>query len=103
MAVNQFTHLNDDELLDYLGNDDGVEEVVSFDSSLTPLGAADDDSELPASFNWLDEIELQPVQSQGKCGACYVFASLAAIEAQMIMHHGSREKLSEQEAMECMK
>jgi C1A family cysteine protease len=105
MAVNQFSHLSVDELSSYSG--DGDNESHRYDNSTVTFSDQDDDddddAELPASFNWVDRNVLQPVQSQGRCGSCYVFASIAAIEAQMMMHFRSREKLSEQEAMECLK
>lgn len=101
-GVNQFTHLTEDEF----GSQVAGLQLSTIENLTIPsyeYQASDDEiSRLPKSFNWVDRHAVFPIQDQNPCNSCYVFASIAAIEAQMIIRKGTRVKLSEQEPMECL-
>ncbi|KAG5668428.1 hypothetical protein PVAND_016368 [Polypedilum vanderplanki] len=100
MGLNQFTHLREDEManLNKFYDDEGNFEF----KNVTTFRFDDENFSLPKSFDWKTKGVLQPVQDQKNCGSCYVFAGIAAIEAQMMIQYKNYQKLSEQEAMECL-
>jgi C1A family cysteine protease len=58
---------------------------------------------LPEYFSWRDVPGVvRPIQYQGQCGSCFIFASIAAIEGQLSIHYGNHQKLSEQEMIDCL-
>lgn len=59
---------------------------------------------LPNSKNWVEEMKVAPVQSQGNCGSCYLFAALAILEAHAAIENNLKPvKLSTQNTLECVK
>ena len=58
-----------------------------------------DVSDLPKSFNWLDS--LKAPRSQGDCGSCYVFATLAMLQARLKIHYDEDVVLSVQHSINC--
>lgn len=58
----------------------------------------------PTFKNWVTEGKVTPVQNQGECNSCYVFASVAALEsATAITYNRAPVKLSEQQLVECIR
>ncbi|CAD5232449.1 unnamed protein product [Bursaphelenchus xylophilus] len=53
------------------------------------------------SFDWRSKGKVTPVRNQGKCGCCYAFAAVAAVESQHAIKTGKQLHLSEQEAISC--
>ena len=62
------------------------------------LSAAD----LPTSFNWEDSGKVTPVTNQGGCGSCWIFASVAALEAIYKIQAQVEYDLSEQQILSCV-
>ena len=66
-----------------------------------------DQTSIPSSFDWRNfrgQNWMSPVKSQGQCGACYAFASVAAIEAKFKIQSNNPAldiDLSEQEVISC--
>ncbi|CAF1166456.1 unnamed protein product [Adineta ricciae] len=44
---------------------------------------------------------MNPVENQGRCGACYAFAVTAAVEGTFALKKGERFKLSKQQLVDC--
>lgn len=63
---------------------------------LTNLKAA-----LPSSFSWKDQGKMTGVRSQGTCGSCWAFATVAVYEANIKIHLGKTVDLSEQQVNSC--
>jgi len=67
-----------------------------------PEGAAG----LPPSVDWVAGGALPPVQNQDVCGVCWAFAATATLEAAQKIRKGAAggevEKLSEQQAIDCV-
>lgn len=58
--------------------------------------------EIPAKVDWRDKGVVNPIQDQGRCGSCWAFATIQAIESQWAMHHNELFKLSEQSLVDCV-
>jgi hypothetical protein len=56
--------------------------------------------ELPAAFDWRDKVELMPIRSQGSCGSCWSFSTVATFEDSRRIQ-GEKEDLSEQYLVSC--
>ncbi|KAI1707061.1 papain family cysteine protease domain-containing protein [Ditylenchus destructor] len=76
--------------------EDQIYKTVSF----VPINS----DQLPSEFDWrniLGEENLVPVKSQGICGSCYAFGSVAAVEMAYSIRYGETISLSEQEIIDC--
>lgn len=58
-----------------------------------------DVSDLPKNFNW--ENYLEGTKSQGNCGSCYVFATVAMMQARLKINHNDNSLLSVQHSINC--
>jgi len=56
---------------------------------------------LPESVDWRDRGAVGPVLSQGKCGACWTFATTGAIAGAWQIATGTLPALSQQQFMDC--
>ena len=58
-----------------------------------------DVSDLPKELSWVDS--LKPTKSQGNCGSCYIFATLAMLQARLKIKHNEDVTLSVQHSVNC--
>jgi C1A family cysteine protease len=60
-------------------------------------------NDLPDSFDWREEIEggLPPIRSQGSCGSCWAFGTIASLECNIKIKDGDEVDLSEQWLVSC--
>jgi C1A family cysteine protease/predicted secreted protein len=56
---------------------------------------------LPASFNWCDTGGCTPVQNQGRCGSCWAFSTVGALESNIRIQDGVIKDLAEQYLLSC--
>lgn len=57
--------------------------------------------DLPVYFNWEDSGKITPIKDQLNCGSCWVFASMAQIEAYWNILYNEAYDLSEQQPLSC--
>lgn len=103
LRINSFAHLSYDEFVQtrtgYIPLPDN-ENFPLKTYNFTRRGAR---ASLPASWDWRKRYAVvRQVQDQSNCGSCWVFAGIGAIEGQMSLKYLNHEKLSEQEALECI-
>lgn len=56
---------------------------------------------VPTYFNWTARGAVNNAVSQGHCGSCYIFGSIAAIEGAIAIKYKKLVKLSEQQYLQC--
>ncbi len=56
---------------------------------------------LPSSWDWRTQGKITPVRNQGSCGSCYAFASIANVEARLLVAGEPAYDFSENNAKEC--
>lgn len=57
--------------------------------------------DIPDSVNWVDAGAVNEVQDQGRCGSCWAFSAVAAIEGAHKLKTGKLLKLAEQQCVDC--
>jgi len=79
---------------------DHLEPQEQFFASI-PTTHFDVDEHLPAHFDWREHIQMNKVEHQMSCGACWAFAAAAAIESAYAIKHQVHIQLSKQELVDC--
>jgi len=59
-------------------------------------------SKLPLSVDWREKGVVSPVKSQGGCGSCWAFASIAALESHVAIASNKLISFSEQQLVSCV-
>eukprot|EP01135_Chromosphaera_perkinsii_P004762 Nk52_evm34s295 gene=Nk52_evmTU34s295 len=66
------------------------------------LGSAGvSDYYLPEHVDWRDKNVVIPPKNQGKCGSCWTFAAIAALESHHALRSNELIELSEQQILDC--
>jgi C1A family cysteine protease len=58
--------------------------------------------DLPVSFDWADSGKVTGIRNQGGCGSCWIFSSVAALEATYLIYRQEVHDLSEQQILSCV-
>lgn len=107
-GLNKFSDWTKDEFRNtYLNNlEEHVQQPLGGEVYYAAAGLINFDQLVPNSpvkqftaINWSDKTG--SVDDQGKCGSCYAFATLNAIETSYFIKTGTRVKLSRQQIVDC--
>ena len=106
MSVNQFADMTFEEL--YKQNnfeEDDFYETTDFEDFEPPNIVSFTDDKFnktpPESFDWRDQGIDLPVKNQGRCGSCYAFVGLEALESAFYIKTGKAFEFSRQEIINC--
>ncbi|CAF1168803.1 unnamed protein product [Rotaria sordida] len=74
-----------------------------FDKVLNQDQHNNDTSSLPKTFDWRTKTVVSPIKSQGGCGSCYAFASVAVLESVYAIKTNSKNvtEFSPQQIVDC--
>ncbi|RLN48591.1 hypothetical protein BBJ29_008337 [Phytophthora kernoviae] len=80
-----------------------VKPVTTQPVANTPAATEKGTSSNGNGVDWASTVCMSPVQSQGQCGSCWAFASVAAVESLQCIKYGweSTNKFSEQQLVGC--
>jgi C1A family cysteine protease len=53
-------------------------------------------AEIPDTWDWRSKGVVSPVKNQGKCGSCWTFSTVGALESHYLKKYGQFRNLSEQ-------
>ncbi|KAG6777143.1 hypothetical protein POTOM_016947 [Populus tomentosa] len=96
LGVNKFADLTDEEFRAmYHGYKRQSSKLMSSSFRYENL------SDIPASMDWRDAGAVTPVKHQGRCGSCWAFSAVAAIEGIIKLKTGNLISLSEQQLVDC--
>ncbi|KAI3440004.1 uncharacterized protein J3R85_004155 [Psidium guajava] len=100
LAVNKFTDLTNEEFrASYTGYKGNLTRVLS-SMDAKPFKYANFTA-IPAALDWRTKKAVTPVKDQGRCGSCWAFSAVAAVEGITMLKKGKLVSLSEQELVDC--
>ncbi|XP_072993733.1 senescence-specific cysteine protease SAG39-like [Typha latifolia] len=99
LSVNQFADLTNEEFMaSHAGS--GFEDPKRGTTPTTaPVHA--NVSRVPSSIDWRAKGAVNPIKDQGRCGSCWAFSAVAAVEGIIQIKKGKLLSLSEQELVDC--
>jgi len=62
----------------------------------------EEDEQFSKTLDWEDRGLTTPVKTQGHCGACYIFSTLAAVETRCAIKNWDLTSMSVQESLDCL-
>lgn len=89
-GINAFSDMTEQEFFDYYNL-----RAEQHCSATTTTQLAKNLEALPTSWDWRDKGAVSPVKNQGKCGSCWAFSTVGALEAHYIIKYGQFKNLSE--------
>ena len=100
LGHNQFSDWSNEEyaaILTLKGSDDMNHEYRDYNNVLD----SDVSDTYPDYVNWVEAGGVTPVKDQGRCGACWAFSTIGAIEGAYYVKHKELLSLSEQQLIDC--
>ncbi|XP_050204259.1 vignain-like [Mercurialis annua] len=101
LKLNKFADMTNHEFIQHYGGSKVSHyRMLHGPRRLTRFSHEDTDN-LPAFVDWRKKGAVTAVKDQGKCGSCWAFSSVAAVEGINKIKSGELVSLSEQELVDC--
>ncbi|KAL6961451.1 cathepsin L [Sarracenia purpurea var. burkii] len=102
LGLNRFADLTNEEYRStYLGTRTDAKRQFMKAKSASQRYAVRGGDKLPESVDWREKGAVAPVKDQGRCGSCWAFSTVAAVEGVNQIATGELIQLSEQELVDC--
>ena len=98
-GINKFADLTKEEFANNYLNFDP--EIYRDLATVNPDDLDLDEVDAPDNWDWTEQGIITTVKHQLLCGACWSFATSAAIESQFMLEYGLNISLSEQQLIDC--
>ncbi|XVE53078.1 hypothetical protein DITRI_Ditri02bG0175700 [Diplodiscus trichospermus] len=98
LGVNEFVDMTLDE---FLATNTGYMAQGNPNTSISTPFRYEKFSDVPTSLDWRAKGAVTQVKDQGKCGCCWAFSAVAAIEGIIQIQTGNLISLSEQQLLDC--
>ncbi|KAJ1427522.1 Peptidase C1A, papain C-terminal [Sesbania bispinosa] len=76
---------------------------IPYSSNINTASLDLSDDNIPTNLDWREQGAVTDVKDQGKCGACWAFTTVAAVEGIMKIKTGNLMTLSPQQLLDCAK
>nr|CAI5850762.1 unnamed protein product [Callosobruchus analis] len=93
MKINQFGDMTKEEFKETL-----VLQIPKLDGKVVTF---DGQVDIPDSIDWKKKGAVTDVKHQHKCGSCWAFSTVGALEGQVYIHNKTLESLSAQNLVDC--
>lgn len=101
LAPNFFADMTEEEIAVYFTPiTSGTRNSVRF---LAETNTTSNLTEFAPQLDWREKFAVTQVKSQGQCGSCWAFTTLAAVESNAFIEHGIMNELSAQSLINCDK
>lgn len=97
MGINEYTDMTDEEFNEYFHLN--VKAPQNCSATASPLQAYPERH--PQRFDWREHGAVTPVKNQGKCGSCWTFSTVGAMESHFFLKHRRHGNFSEQQLVDC--
>jgi C1A family cysteine protease len=72
-----------------------------FEPEYSPLTKHFSSRNIPSSWDWRTQGTVNFIRNQGRCGSCWAFSAICALEHKVKIKNGTLFKLSEQQLVDC--
>jgi cathepsin H len=99
-GLNEYSDMTEAEFFDYFN----IKAEQNCSATIRPKASENVEATLrgvPQAWNWRNYGVVTPVKSQAKCGSCWTFSTVGAMESHYMMKYGTFRNLSEQQLVDC--
>lgn len=99
-GLNEYSDMTEQEFFDYFN----LRAEQNCSATVRPTATVNIEERLrgvASAWNWRDYGVVTPVKNQAKCGSCWTFSTVGAMESHYMMRYGQFRNLSEQQLVDC--
>jgi cathepsin H len=99
-GINEFSDMTDDEFFEHFRFVTAEQHcsATHFNMKVEKKFAL---NEVPSFWDWRNVAGVTPVKNQAKCGSCWAFSTIGAVESHYLIKYNQFRNLSEQQLVDC--